>query len=195
MTAGPSSEITGLLVDWSNGDQAALHKLLPLVEQELHRLAHGYMRRENPDHTLQTTALVNEAYLKLIDQKKTHWQNRAHFFAIAAQIMRRILLNYARDQHRVKRGGNAIQVSLSQASFVPLEKTAELIALDEALCRLAEIDERKSRVVELKYFGGMSVEEIAEVLKVSEITVMRDWKFARAWLLREMEPGEFPPAS
>lgn len=195
MTAGPSSEITGLLVDWSNGDQAALHKLLPLVEQELHRLAHGYMRRENPDHTLQTTALVNEAYLRLIDQKKTHWQNRAHFFAIAAQIMRRILLNYARDQHRVKRGGNAIQVSLSQASFVPLEKTAELIALDEALCRLADIDERKSRVVELKYFGGMSVEEIAEVLKVSEITVMRDWKFARAWLLREMEPGEFPPAN
>ena len=193
MTAGPSSEITGLLVDWSNGNQAALHKLLPLVEQELHRLAHSYMRRENPDHTLQTTALVNEAYLKLIDQKKTHWQNRAHFFAIAAQIMRRILLNYARDQHRLKRGGNAVQVSLSQASFVPLEKTAELIALDEALCRLADIDDRKSRVVELKYFGGMSVEEIAEVLKVSEITVMRDWKFARAWLLREMEPGECEP--
>ena len=189
MTAAVSSEITGLLVDWSNGDQAALHKLLPLVEQELHRLAHNYMRRENPDHTLQTTALVNEAYLKLIDQKKTQWQNRAHFFAIAAQIMRRILLNYARDQHRVKRGGKAKQVSLSQASLVPLEKTAELIALDEALCRLADIDERKSQVVELKYFGGLSVEEIAEVLKVSPVTVMRDWKFARAWLLREMECG------
>src|SRR6185369_1289477 len=136
MTSAPTSEITGLLVDWSNGDQAALDKLLPLVEQELHRLAHSYMRREDRDHTLQTTALVNEAYLKLIDQKKTHWQNRAHFFAIAARIMRRILLNYARDQHRQKRGGKAIQVSLSQASVVPLEQTAELIGLDEALCRL-----------------------------------------------------------
>ena len=190
MTEGPSSEITGLLVDWSNGDQAALERLLPLVEKELRRLAHSYMRRENPDHTLQTTALVNEAYLKLIDQKKTRWQNRAHFFAIAAKIMRRILLNYARDQHRKKRGGKAVQVSLSEVSVVSLEKTEELIALDEALERLAALDERKSQVVELRYFGGLDVDETAEVLKVSPITVMRDWRFARAWLLREIGNGE-----
>lgn len=182
-----SSEITGLLVDWNNGDQAALERLLPLVEQELHRLAHNYMRRENPDHTLQTTALVNEAYLKLIDQKKTRWQNRAHFFAISAKIMRRILLNYARDRHREKRGGKAVQVSLSQAAVVFLDKPEQLIALDEAMKRLAVLDERKSQVVELRYFGGLDVDETAEVLKVSPITVMRDWRFARAWLLREIE--------
>ena len=190
MTSAPTSEITGLLVDWSNGDQAALDKLLPLVEQELHRLAHAYMRRENPAHTLQTTALVNEAYLKLIDQKKTRWQNRAHFFAIAAKIMRRILLNYARDQRRQKRGGNAVQVSLSVVSTTfTLDRPEELIALDEALERLAAVDERKSQVVELKYFGGLENEEIAEVLKISAITVMRDWKFAKAWLFREIENG------
>lgn len=189
MAFAPTSEITGLLVDWGNGDQAALDKLLPLVEQELHRLAHCYMRRENPDHTLQTTALVNEAYLKLIDQKKTRWQNRAHFFAIAAKIMRRILLNYARDQHRQKRGGGAVQVSLSEVSLL-MERPEELIALDEALERLAEVDERKARVVELKFFGGLETEEIAEVLKVSPITVLRDWRFARAWLLREFENAQ-----
>ncbi len=190
MTASPTSEITGLLINWSNGDQSALESLLPLVEKELRRLAHGYMRRENPDHMLQTTALVNEAYLKLVDQNRTHWQNRAHFFGIAAQIMRRILLNYARDRHREKRGGNAVQVSLSDVSIVCLEKTEELIALDEALNRLAVLDERKSRVVELRYFGGLDVDETAEVLKISPITVMRDWKFAKAWLLREIENGE-----
>lgn len=190
MTFAPTSEITSLLVDWSNGDQAALDKLLPLVEQELHRLAHSYMRRENPDHLLQTTALVNEAYLKLIDQNKTRWQNRAHFFAIAARIMRRILLNYARDQHRQKRGGNAVQVSLSKVSLLSMGRPEQLIALDEALERLMAIDERKSQVVELKYFGGLETDEIAEVLKVSPITVMRDWRFARAWLSREMGSGE-----
>lgn len=189
MTTASSSEITGLLVEWSNGDQTALEKLLPLVEQELHRLAHNYMRRENPNHILQTTALVNEAYLKLIDQKKTHWQNRAHFFAIAARIMRRIVLNYARDQRRQKRGGKAVQVSLSEVSAVCLETPEELIALDEALERLAAFDERKSQVVELRYFGGLDVDETAEVLKVSAITVMRDWRFARAWLRRELENG------
>jgi len=187
MTASPSSEITGLLVDWGNGDQAALDQLLPLVESELRRLAHNYMRRENPDHTLQTTALVNEAYLKLIDQKKTRWQNRAHFFGIAAQIMRRILLNYARDRHRAKRGGKSIQVSLSEAPAVTLEKARELIELDEALNRLSLVDERKAKVVELRYFGGLDVEETAEVLKVSTITVMRDWRFAKAWLARELD--------
>lgn len=189
MTTASSSEITGLLVDWGNGDQTALEKLLPLVEQELHRLAHNYMRRENRDHILQTTALVNEAYIKLIDQTKTHWQNRAHFFAIAARIMRRILLNYARDQHRQKRGGKAVQVSLSEVSLVCFESAEELIALDEALDRLAALDVRKSQVVELRYFGGLDVEETAEVLKVSPITVMRDWRFARAWLRREIENG------
>lgn len=181
-----SSEITALLIDWSNGDQAALEKLLPLVEKELRRIAHSYMRREDPDHTLQTTALVNEAYLRLIDQKRTRWQNRAHFFGIAARIMRRILLNYARDQQRAKRGGKAVQVSLSEASVVSLERTEELIFLDEALHRLAAVDERKSQVVELRYFGGLDVQETAEVLNVSTITVMRDWKFAKAWLLREI---------
>src|SRR5215208_3355569 len=148
-------EITRLLVDWSNGNRDALDQLLPLVERELHRLAHNYMRKEDRDHTLQTSALVNEAYLRLIDQKNTHWQNRAHFFGIAAQIMRRILLNYARDRDRAKRGGNAVQVSLSQAAIVSAEKSLELLALDLALQRLAEVDARKSRVVELRYFGGL----------------------------------------
>ena len=189
MTAASSSEITGLLVEWGNGNQAALERLLPLVEQELHRLAHSYMRREDRDHTLQTTALVNEAYLRLIDQNKTRWQNRAHFFGIAARIMRRILLNYARDQNRKKRGGKAVKVSLSEAAVICLEKSEELIALDDALKRLAEVDDRKSQVVELRYFGGLDVDETAEVLRVSTITVTRDWNFARAWLRREMDNG------
>lgn len=183
------TDITGMLVDWGNGDRSALDKLLPLVERELHRLAHSYMRRENPDHTLQTTALINETYLRLIDQRKVQWQNRAHFFGIAAQIMRRILLNYARDQKRLKRGGKAIHVSLSEAMVMPAEKDRELIALNDALTRLEALDARKSKVVELRYFGGLSVEEVAEVLKVSHITVMRDWQFAKAWLIREMQNG------
>ena len=186
MSNETTTDITSLLVQWSAGDQSAFEKLLPLVEKELHRIAHSYMRRENPNHTLQTTALVNEAYLRLVDQKKTQWQNRAHFFGIAARIMRRILMNYARDQQRLKRGGGAIQVSLSDAAVISLTRTADLIALDEALERLASVDERKSRVVELRYFGGLSIEETAEVLGVSDITVMRDWKFAKAWLLRDI---------
>jgi RNA polymerase sigma-70 factor, ECF subfamily len=180
------SEISGLLVDWSNGDRAALDRLMPLVEAELHRLAHSYMRREDPAHTLQTSALVNEAYLRLIDQRNTNWQNRAHFFGIAAQIMRRILLNHARDRTRVKRGGNAIQVSLSDVAIMSSEKSAEVLALDEALQRLEKIDERKARVVELRHFGGLTVDETSEVLKVSTITVIRDWNMARAWLAREL---------
>jgi len=183
------SEITGLLVDWSNGDKAALDKLFPLVERELHRLAHSYMRKESRDHTLQTSALVNEAYIRLVDQKNTRWQNRAHFFGIAAQIMRRILLNYARDQHRKKRGGHAIQVSLSDVAVMSEEKSSELIALDEALNKLAEIDERKSRVIELRHFGGLSVEETAEVLGVSTATINRDLSMAKAWLSREITYG------
>jgi RNA polymerase sigma-70 factor, ECF subfamily len=182
-----SSEITGLLVQWSNGNKEALGELLPLVEKELHRLAHSYMRRENPNHTLQTTALIHETYLRLVDQRHVDWQNRAHFFGIAAQLMRRILSNYARDRHRAKRGGRAIQVSLSEVAIMSDTKSAELLALDEALDRLLLIDERKE-IVEMRYFGGLSVEETAEVLGVSAITVHRDWKLAKAWLLRDMKP-------
>jgi RNA polymerase sigma factor (TIGR02999 family) len=189
--SGSSSEITQLLVDWNNGDQSALEKLLPLVEKELHRLAHSYMRRESPDHTLQTTALVNEAYLKLVDQKHTRWQNRAHFYGIAAQIMRRILLNWARDQRRKKRGGGAIQVSLSDVALISRERSDEIIALDEALEKLGHVDPRKAKVVELRHYGGLSNKEIAEVLSISEITVVRDINFATAWLAREIEcPNE-----
>jgi len=178
------AEITGLLVSWCDGDPEALERLLPLVERELHRIAHRYMRRENPDHLLQTTALVNEAFLKLVDHDRVRWQNRAHFFAIAAQVMRRILLNYARDQRRDKRGGGALRVSLSEVDPVLAGELVELLALDEALNRFALVYPRKARVVELRYFGGLSVGEAAEVLKVSSVTVMRDWDFAKAWLLR-----------
>jgi RNA polymerase sigma factor (TIGR02999 family) len=173
-------------LDWGSGNTSALDELLPLVEAELRRLAHCYMRREDPNHTLQTTALVNEAYLKLADQKRTQWQNRAHFFGIAAQVMRRILLNHARDQHRQKRGGNAQRVSLSEVAIISRQRSRDLVALDEALRLLETIDKRKSQVVELRFFGGLDVEETAEVLGVSPITVMRDWKYARAWLMREL---------
>lgn len=179
-------EITALLIDWSNGNRDALERLFPLVEKELHRLAHRYVRREQPGNSLQTTALINETYLRLIDQKRVRWQNRAHFFGISAQIMRRFLLNYIRDQKRLKRGGGAVQVSLSEATCITNKKSDELLALDEALERLAAIDERKSRVVELRYFGGLSIEETAEVLNVSTITVIRDWNLAKAWLAREV---------
>lgn len=185
-----SIEITDLLIDWSNGDQCALDALLPLVERELHRLAHHYMRRVNPGNTLQTTAVINETYIRLIDQKKVRWQNRAHFYGIAAQMMRRILLNYVRDQKRIKRGGGAVKVSLSEVAVLSNERGDELLALEEALCRLTTIDERKSRVVELRYYGGLSVEETAEVLQISKITVMRDWDMAKAWLAREIRNGK-----
>lgn len=182
-----TSEITTLLIDWSKGDRIALEKLLPLVEKELHRLAHCQMRRLKPGNTFQTTALINETYLRLINQNRVQWQNRAHFFGIAAKLMRRILLNYARDQKRQKRGGNdAVHVSLSEAAIVSDDKTEELLAIDEALQKLADVDERKSRVVELRFFGGLSIEETAEVLNVSAVTVSRDWNMARAWLAREI---------
>jgi RNA polymerase sigma factor (TIGR02999 family) len=187
MSSAP--DIIRLLVAWSEGDETALAELMPLVEHELHRLASHYMHRETPGHTLQTTALVNEAYLRLANQRNVRWQNRAHFFGIAAKIMRRILLNYARDRHRLKRGGHAAQVSLSEVAVVSLEKSTELIALDEALTKLSAVDERKGRIVELRYFGGMSVEETAHVLNVSTITVIRDWNMARAWLAREIGGG------
>jgi RNA polymerase sigma factor (TIGR02999 family) len=181
-----SSDITELLINWCDGERAALDKLIPLVERELHRIAHNYMRREDPDHTLQTTALVNETYLRLIDQNRVRWQNRAHFFAIAAKIMRRILINYARDRERKKRGGGAIHISISDVDAMIEQRAVDLIALDEALIKLELIDERKCRVVELRFFCGLSVEETAEALNTSTITVIRDWNFAKAWLAREL---------
>jgi RNA polymerase sigma factor (TIGR02999 family) len=180
------NEITRLLTAWTDGDQSALDKLVPLVESELHRLAHHYMGRERPGHTLQTSALVNEAYIRLIDWKNVRWQNRAHFFAVSAQLMRRILVDFARDRNYLKRGGGALQVSLAEAESVPLERNDDLVALDEALARLSEFDDRKARVVELRFFGGLSVKEVAEVLKISEETVLRDWRLAKVWLLREL---------
>ncbi|MGB7924788.1 MAG: sigma-70 family RNA polymerase sigma factor [Pyrinomonadaceae bacterium] len=185
MKRSSQQEVTQLLLDWSKGDQAALDKLVPLVHDELRRLARHYMRRETPSHTLQTTALVNEAYLRLVDQS-VPWQNRAHFFAIAAQMMRRILIDHARGHARAKRGGGAVKVSLDEAAVMPQEQAAELIALDEALTRLSTIDPRRGRVVELRFYGGLSNEEIASVLKISANTVMRDWNLARAWLYKEI---------
>lgn len=181
-----STNITELLIDWSKGDRDALAELIPLVEKDLHRMAHQQIRRIRPGQTLQTTALINETYIRLVDQNRVAWQNRAHFFGIAASMMRRILLNYIRDQKRLKRGGGDIQVSLSEAMAVSNERAKEILALEEALTLLAEIDERKARVVELRYFGGLSVEETAEFLKVAQITVMRDWNMAKAWLAREI---------
>jgi RNA polymerase sigma factor (TIGR02999 family) len=179
-------EITRLLVAWGDGDQSALEELAPLVHSELHRLAHHYMGREHPGHTLQTSALVNEAYIRLIDWKNVRWQNRAQFFAVSAQLMRRILVDFARDRQNLKRGGGALRVSLSEAAAFPVERGTDLVALDEALIVLAEVDRRKGQVVEMRFFGGLSVKEVAEVLKVSEETVMRDWRLAKVWLLREL---------
>ena len=183
----PSSEdITGLLLAWGGGDRAALDRLMPAVYQELRRLAHRQMRRERDGDTLQTTALVNEAYLRLVDYKRMRPRDRAHFLAIAAQAMRRILVERARGRRADKRGGHAQQVSLDEAADVSSERAADLVALDEALTRLASIDPRKCQLVELKYFGGLTIEEAAEVLEVSTPTVERDWRTARIWLHREI---------
>jgi RNA polymerase sigma factor (TIGR02999 family) len=181
-----SHEVTQLLIDWSNGSQAAHERLIPLVERELHRLAHHYMRREKPGHSLQTTALVHEAYLRLVDQKHVHWKNRGHFFALAAQLMRRILVDRARSRRYAKRGGGAHRISFDETRVFSRERGADLIALDEALERLTAIDERKGKVVEMRFFGGLSVEETAEALGISGITVMREWKMARAWLYNSL---------
>jgi RNA polymerase sigma factor (TIGR02999 family) len=189
MTQAYSAEVTGLLVAWSDGDQAALEKLMPLVYAELHRLARRYMRREHAGHTLQTSALVNEAYLRLIDARGVHWQNRTHFFAVSAQIMRRILVDFARAKQNLKRGAGARQVTLDEALIVSSEIGSDLLALDEALEILAMLNPRQSRVVELRYFGGLNEEEVAEVLKVSPRTVRHDWSLARAWLYRELSCG------
>jgi RNA polymerase sigma factor (TIGR02999 family) len=182
----PPQDVTKLLLAWNDGDQVARDELMSVVYQELRRLAHHYMRRESPGHTLQTSGLVNEAFLRLVDQRDVQWQNRAHFFGIAAQMMRRILVDYARSRRYAKRGGGVPHLSLDEALIVSDERTAEVVALDETLQRLAEIDPRKSRIVELRFFGGLSIEETAEVLAVSPGTVMRDWTLAKAWLRREM---------
>jgi RNA polymerase sigma factor (TIGR02999 family) len=182
-------EVTQLLRAWGAGVEGALEQLAPLVENELHRLAHRYMSRERPGQTLQTTALVNEVYLRLIDIQQVSWQNRAHFFAISARMMRRILTDFARSRHYLKRGGEAVHVSWDEALVVSEEPDADIVAVDSALTKLAEVDPRKSQVVELRFFGGLSVEETAEVLKISEQTVLRDWKFAKAWLMRALSGG------
>ena len=186
MAEKPQHQITQLLAEWSGGNQAALDELYPLVYEELHRLARRYMSRERRGHTLQTTALINEAYVRLVDQRNVRWANRSHFFAISAQIMRRILIDHARRHAYAKRGGGAQQVSLEEVAMVAREAGSDLIKLDEALKILAKMDPRRCHVVELRYFGGLSNEEIAGVLKVSENTVTRDWNLARAWLYQQL---------
>jgi RNA polymerase sigma factor (TIGR02999 family) len=188
--ADPSThDVTELLVAWSDGDEAALERLVPVVHAELHRLARRYMSRERDGHTLQTSALVNEAYVRLVNWKTARFQNRAHFFGVSAQLMRRILVDFARRRPRAAEGEAARQVALEEALVVSDERDADLVALDEALEALSKFDERKARVVELRYFGGLSVEETAEVLQVSPVTVMREWAKAKAWLYRELNVG------
>jgi RNA polymerase sigma-70 factor (ECF subfamily) len=186
----PQQEITHLLGDWSGGDKGALEKLIPLVQPELHRLAHHYMSRERAGHTLQTTALLDEAYLLLVDNKKPSWQNRTHFVAAAAQVMRRIMVDHARERHALKRGGGALKVTLEEAALVTETRSEELLALDEALEKLAAQDPRKSQIVELRYFGGLTAEETAEFLKLSLRTVEREWTMAKAWLYRALSGDE-----
>jgi RNA polymerase sigma-70 factor (ECF subfamily) len=184
----PIGEVSGLLQAWGDGDRAALDRLTPIVYEELRRLASHYMRGERPGNSLQATALVNEAYMRLVDYKGMQWQNRAHFFAVSAQLMRRILVEHAR-RHNLKRGGGVPHVSLDETAIVGGDRAADLVALDDALDALARFDPRKVQVVEMRFFGGLSVEETAEVLKVSSVTVMRDWSTAKAWLYRELTGG------
>jgi RNA polymerase sigma-70 factor (ECF subfamily) len=179
--------VTQLLQQWSHGDDSALAELTPLVYEELRRLAHHYMKGERPDHTLQTTALVNEAYLRLADQTASNWQSRAHFFAVAARAMRQILVSYARSNRAQKRGGGVARIELDESAILSPEQSKEIVDLHEALERLGTLDSRKARVVELKYFGGLNYDEIAEVMKVSTVTVRRDWVFAKAWLYDELQ--------
>jgi RNA polymerase sigma factor (TIGR02999 family) len=186
MATPTPNQVTELLLAWGQGDDVALERLIPLVYDELHRLAHRYLGGERAGHLLQTTALVNEAYLRLVDSSRVQWQNRAHFFAVSAQLMRRVLVDFARSRNYQKRGGDAIQISLHEELAGSTERGADLVALDDALTALAATDERASRVVELRFFGGLSIEETAEALKVSPETVKRDWTWAKAWMLREM---------
>jgi RNA polymerase sigma-70 factor, ECF subfamily len=180
--ASPKQEVTKLLSEWRDGDPHALEKLIPLVQPELQRLAQHYMSRERPGHTLQTTALLDDAYLQLADKTHPQWQNRAHFFAVAAQLMRRIMVDHARQRHALKRSGGAIRITLDECAAVTETRAAELVALDDALEKLAAADQRKAKVVEMRYFGGLTMEEIADVLKIHVNTVTRDWTAARAWL-------------
>jgi RNA polymerase sigma-70 factor (ECF subfamily) len=190
-TSSASAErVTQLLAHWSHGDDAALRELTPLVYEELRRLAHHHMGRQRPDHTLQTTALVNEAYLRLADQTSPNFTNRSHFFAVAAQAMRQILVNYAKASQSQKRGGGALKIELDEVALISPEQTAEILDLNEALERLATLDSRKAHVVELKYFGGLNHDEIAEVMKISTVTVRRDWVFAKAWLYTELHDAK-----
>lgn len=189
MTEPSTEEVTGLLQAWGRGDEEALQKLTPLVYQQLHVAASRYMANERSGHTLQTTALIHETYLRLVDIRQVEWQSRAHFFAICAKLMRRILIDFARSRRYKKRGGDAKHVDFDEELIVVGRPDTNLVALDDALNQLAKVDERKSRVVELRFFGGLDVKEAAEVLKVSEITVIRDWKLAKVWLLREMRRG------
>jgi RNA polymerase sigma factor (TIGR02999 family) len=182
-------EVTQLLIDWSNGDQNAFERLLPLVYNELRKLAGRYLARERQNHTLQSTALVHEAYLRLIDQNRVQWRNRAQFFGVASQMIRRILVDHARSHHAAKRGSGALKLSLDEAVAVPGGKDLDLVALDDALRSLAEMDEQQARIVELRFFGGLSIEETAEVLNISPATVKRDWASAKAWLYRDMLRG------
>ena len=182
----PAHDVTALLLDWTRGDEAAVQRLLPLVHDELRRLAHRHMAGERPNHLLQATALVNEVYLRLVDIQRVQWQDRAHFFAMAARLMRRVLVDFARAQRNQKRGGGLQRVTFDRDLPVASETPDDLLAIDEALTRLAGQYERKSQVVELRFFGGLSVEETAEALKISPETVLRDWKFAKSWLLREL---------
>jgi len=192
MTTPSSSpqEVTQLLVEWRGGDEAALQKLFPLVQPELHRLAHHYMSRERAGHTLQTTAILNEAYLRLVDNTKPGWENRSHFVAAAAQLMRRIMVDHARERRSLKRGGGAVKVTLDEAALVTEARSEELLALDEAMEKLAAQDPRKSQIVELRYFGGLTVEETAEFLTLSPRTVEREWTMAKAWLYRALAEEE-----
>ena len=189
MTATSPKEVSRLLVAWSNGDQAALEALVPLVYEELHRLAHRYISRERPDITLQTTALAHEAYLRLVDVQDVQWQNRAHFFAVAAKTMRRILVDLARSRRNLKCGGGAQQVSLDGGLLASPERGTDMLALDEALVRLAALNPRQSQVVELRYFGGLTEDEVSEVLKISPRTVRSEWRLAKTWLYRELSRG------
>jgi len=179
-------DVTQLLVHWGKGDKQALDRLMPLVYDELHRMASRYLRRERQGHTLQTTALINEAYLRIVDQDRVNWQNRAHFFGVAAQMMRRILVDHARSHLYAKRGGGAQKLTLDEAIATPQERDLDLVALDDALTALAEIDPQQSRIIELRFFGGLTIEETAEVLNISPATVKRDWNMAKAWLYGEI---------
>jgi RNA polymerase sigma factor (TIGR02999 family) len=189
MSPEPAADVTQLLVSWNMGNQAALDELMPLVYGELHRLASAHLRRERPDHTLQSTALVHEAFMKLVNQREVEWRNRAHFYGIAAQMIRRILVDYARSHHAEKRGSGAVKLALDEALAVPQKTDLDLLELNDALEHLAEMDPRQNRIVELRFFAGLSIDETAEVMQLSPATIKREWNSARAWLFRELSRG------